>query len=197
MVGHKSSSASPSSWILASNVLISSRRKNNHVWESNCYIYVLMAMLRCLLCKSCTCWKASYCPNTPGRLKLGLGCMLVEGPEREESCPLFSHRAPQSLQLVPACAQGRLVLWSGWMGRSDGRAAGDLARVPGSAWEMLWLQLARASRMLLHPVPKCQSKEEDGMDDFVLSGAAFPPLALHAGYSLVSVTWWQSRGWVP
>lgn len=107
MVGHKSSSASPSSWILASNVLISSRRKNNHFWESNCCICVLIAMLRHLLCKSCTCWIASYWPNIPGRLKLGLGCMLVKGPEREESCPLFSHRAPRCLQPVPTCGQGR------------------------------------------------------------------------------------------
>lgn len=48
------------------------------------------------------------------------------------------------------------------MGRSDGRVARALAPAPGSAWETLWLQSAQARRMLLHPVPKCQSKEKDG-----------------------------------
>lgn len=45
------------------------------------------------------------------------------------------------------------------MGRGDGR----VALTPGSAWEMLQLQLTQAKSVLLHPVPKGQSKEKDGM----------------------------------
>lgn len=154
-----------------------------------------LAKLGSLLCKSCTCWIASYCLNISGRLKLGFGFMLTKGPQRQEGCPLFSLRAPWCLQPVPGSGQstplptGPLEWVDGKEGREGSQSPG---RMPGSAWEMLWLPLTQAERILLHPAPKQQNKEKD-----VPSGAAFLSLVLNAWYSPLSVAWWQSGGWVP
>lgn len=195
MVGHRSSSAPLSSWIRASNVLTSSRKENYYFWESRCCICVFLAKLGSLLHKSCTCWIASYCLNVPGRLNLGLGFMLTKGPQRQGSCPPFSLRAPRCLQPVPSSEQstplptGPLEWVDGKEGREGSQSPGLM---PGCAWEILWLPLAQAERILLHPAPEQRNKEKD-----VPSGAAFMSLALNAWYSLLSVAWWQSKGWVP
>lgn len=123
-------------------------------------------MLHCFLCKSCMCWISSCCLNILLRLKAGLKCLLTKGPEREEGHPSFFLRLPWCLQLVPGVGRVHpcpLVLWSSCIARRDRGLARALAPVPGSVREMLWLQSAWASRILLHPVPKHQSKGRDRM----------------------------------
>lgn len=135
---HRSSSASPGSWIQASEVLTSSRKENDNFWESSCCTCVFLAKLGILLRKSCTCWIASYCLNIPERLKLGFGFIPSKGPQRQESCPLFSLRAPCCLQPVFSSRQNTL-LPTGPLGGWEGKTRGQL-----EPWPHAWVCLGNA-----------------------------------------------------
>lgn len=112
-------------------------------------------------------WKVEAC--------LGLCAYEKTG----EIVPYSASKLPPCLQLFSGCRWSTpipLVLWSTWMGKNDWRGAGALAHTPGFVWESC---------------PKTPQQGK-GWDD-----TPFPTDTPHAGHSLRSVAWWQSRGWVP
>lgn len=157
-----------------------------------CYICVFIAMLQSLLCKSCVLDSMSL-PECSWKAKTWLGLQAHQvawargtalAQPRESLLPTASPCV--WAEWTPA----RWPLGAGGVGRS-GRTA-----VPGSAGKPCVCHLRRPGGRRCTLPQNARTRRRMGWGGLVPTGAAFSPLALHRVCSPVSVTWWQSRGWV-